>query len=201
MDIISPRVAVAAALASLAVAAPAVASAPQSVSPDSPKADWTGPVGNGLNPSFFLDGTVPGQAGTCGSPDDPRTACDRTLVHVTGVFGDGSTVKFRIDGFQPASDFDLRVYTADAAGTPDSYLGSPTSTDTGDSSPLGKSDPRYTAAGDYENKVVDLSRYADYQTGVVDQYFLVEVPYFIVAQDGYDGHAVVDAQPFVAPTA
>ena len=200
----SLRVALAATLAGLGLTAPALASAPQSVGNDgdSPvlKADWTGPVANGLNTSFFLDGTVPGQTGTCGTPDDPQTACDSTLVHVTGVYGDGSQIAFRIDGFQPVSDFDLRVYTADADGKPETYLGSPSSSDVSESSPLGDADPRYTSAGDYENKVVDLTQYADPATGVVDQTFVVEVPYFIAAQDSYSGHAVVTPQPFTPPT-
>lgn len=161
-------------------------------------ADWTGPTGLGVNLSYFLDGLL--TTGSCGDVAEPQAACDKTLVHVKGVVGDGSSVKFRIDGFLPISDFDIRVYTADADGNLDTYLGSPSSTDVSESSPLGSSDPRYTSIGDYENKLVDLSPYADYETGAIDQWFAVVVPYFLVVNDKYDGHATLDAKPFVPPT-
>lgn len=193
------RSALLAALAGLAALAPsALASDAQSVDTTTTKADWTGAAGNGLNTSFLLDGLA-GQKGTCGPLSDLRTACDATVVHVTGIVGEGSTVTFRIDGFLPISDFDLRVYTSDAEGNADTYLDSPTSTDVSESSPLGSDDPRYTSAGDYENKVVDVAQFADAETGVIDQYFVVQVPYFLVAQDSYDGHATLAAKPFVAP--
>ena len=190
------RHALLAALAGLGALAPsALASEPQSVSNATPEAKWISPVSNGVNTSFFLDSLIGG--GECGDLADPQTACDKTLVHVTGIAGDGSTVTFRIEGFQPVSDFDLRVYTADAEGNPDTYLGSPTGTDAGDSSPLGSDDPRYTSAGDYEYKTVPVE--FDPETGEVDQTFVVVVPYFLVAQDNYDGVATLDAKPFVAP--
>lgn len=183
-----------------AVTAPvASASDPVSVSSDpaSLQADWTSPVGSGLNTSFLLDGIA--TDGTCGDLDDPQAACDATVVHVSGVVGEGSTATFRIDGFLPVSDFDLRVYTADAQGNADTYLDSPTSTDVSESSPLGSSDPRYTGAGDYENKVIDVAQYSDPQTGEIDQYFVVQVPYFLVANDSYTGHVTLDPKPFVPP--
>lgn len=176
----------------------AFGSATQTVSPEKKQADWTGAAALGLNQSFLLDG-IAGQAGTCGALDDPRTACDKTLVHVTGIVGEGSSIKFRIDGFLPVSDFDIRVYTADAEGTIESYLGSPTSTDAGEQSGLGSDDPRYTSAGDYENKVVDVTQYANFETGEIDQWFAVVVPYFFSPNDGYAGHATLDAKPFVPP--
>ena len=202
---ISRSLALVAAAAGLAAAAPsAMASATQTLDvtgPGTVKADWSGPTAMGLNPSFFLDGTAPGQKGTCdGDASSPETACDKTLVHVTGIVGDGSSIKFRIDGFQQYSDFDLRVYESDADGTAGTYLGSPTSTDTYDSSPLGGNDPRGTAAGDYEYKVVDLAQYSDPETGAIDAYFQLQIPYFIVANDKYDGHATVTATQFVPPT-
>ena len=178
--------------------ATALGSPNQAISPDKLKADWTSPVGTGLNTSYFLDGTA-GQSGTCGALSDPRAACDKTLVHVTGVVGEGSSITFRIDGFLPVSDFDLRVYTAEADGTLVDDLGSPTTTDAEESSPLGELDPRRTSAGDFENKVVDITSYADYETGEIDQWFAVVVPYFLVANDKYAGHATLDAKPFVAP--
>src|SRR6478735_3671107 len=115
------------AVAGLGAFAPAALASPnQEINLDKAKADWTGPVASALNTSYFLDGTAPGQKGTCGAADDPQTACDKTLVHVTGIVGEGSSIKFRIDGFQQVSDFDLRVYTADATGAEGEYLGSPT---------------------------------------------------------------------------
>ena len=192
------RLALLGAFAGLAAAAPsALASDAQTVSPTAAAATWTSPVGSGINNSYFLDDLT--DAGECGDIADPQTACDKTLVRVTGVVGEGSTVKFAIDGFQPYSDFDLRVYTADAEGNLDAYLGSPTGTAAGDSSPLGSDDPRYTSAGDFEYKTVPVDTYADPETGEIDQYFAVVVPYFLVFEDSYDGHATLDAKPFVAP--
>lgn len=190
------------AAAGLALTAPgALASPDQSVTtegtPAKLKADWTGPVGNGLNTSFLFDGLA-GQKGTCGPATDLRTACDATVVRLTGVVGEGSTLTFRIDGFRPVSDFDLRVYTA-FGGEVDAYQGSPTSTDVSESSPLEKNDPRYTGAGDFENKVIDVFAFADPDTGFIDQEFIVQVPYFLVANDAYAGHATLDPRPFVAP--
>jgi hypothetical protein len=182
-----------------ALAPAALASPNQSVSPAKLKSDWTSPTATGLNTSFFLDGTAPGQKGTCGAMDNPQTACDKTLVHLTGVVGEGSSLKFRIDGFLPVSDFDIRVYTADEKGAEETYLGSPTDTDICSSSQLGCDDPRYTGPGDYENKVVDAFQYADPETGVVDQWFAVEVPYFIVSSDAYQGHVALTATEFVPP--
>lgn len=188
------------AFAALAAAAPsALASADQSVSPGeaTSKASWTSPVGSGVNTSFFLDSFTKG--GKCGAVSDPQTACDQTVVHVTGNLGVDSTLTFRIDGFLPTSDFDIRVYEADEDGTPEAYLGSPTSTDNDETSPLGSNDPRHTGAGDYENKVVAVGNYADPETGDIDQKFVVMVPYFLVLNDSYKGHATLTATEFVAP--
>lgn len=195
------RLAMLSALTGLAAMAPsALASPPQTVTSDPAglKADWTGPTATGLNTSYFLGGTGPIPDGSCANAE-PQTACDATLVHLTGTAGEGSTLTFRIDGFLPISDFDLRVSTANPDGSADTYLGSPTSSDVSESSPLGSDDPRYTFAGDYENKVVNVADYADPDTGAVDQYFLVEVPYFVVTSDAYTGHATLDAKPFVPP--
>lgn len=187
------------AVAGLAALAPtALASPAQTLTNAAPAATWTGPHGLGANVSFFLDSLT--GTGTCsGDVADPQTACDKTLVRVNGIVGEGSTVTFRIEGFQPVSDFDLRVYTADADGNEDTYLGSPTSSDVSESSPLEDLDPRYTGVGDFENKVVDVSAFADPDTGEIDQYFLVEVPYFLVNHDTYDGLATLAATEFVAP--
>lgn len=197
MHISCRPLALALALAGLAPAT-ALGSANQTVSNEKLKADWTGAPALGLNQSFLLDG-IGGQVGTCGALTDPRTACDKTLVHLTGIVGEGSTLKFRIDGFLPVSDFDLRVYTSDETGALDSYLGSPSSTDVSETSPAGSGDPRYTGPGDYENKVVDVTPYADFETGEIDQWFAVVVPYFLTPMDSYAGHATLDAKPFVPP--
>ncbi|MCW2992046.1 MAG: hypothetical protein JWM73_2640 [Solirubrobacterales bacterium] len=199
MHISAPRAALAAALAGLALAAPAVAAPDRSVAidPAAPAVSWDGAAGTGLNTSFFLDGTAPGQTGTCAK--DPNTMCETTLVHVTGDDIGAGSVKFRIDGFQPISDFDLRVYTSDETGAPGDDISDPHG-DVADSSPLGTSDPRHTSAGDYETTTIDLGEYLDGAGGPLDAYFLVEVPYFIVAQDTYAGHATLTSTPFVAET-
>ena len=184
--------ALAAALSSLAVLAPAAGAAPDravTVSPDAAKATWTGVPAPALNVSFLPPaGPV---KGTC--TKDPQYYCDLTLVHVTAADISDGNVTFRIDGFQPYSDFDLRVYASDADGNPDTYLGSPAS-DNAATSPLGANDPRNTAAGDYESKAVPLGGDIDAQNAV-DEYFLVEVPYFMVANDQYTGHATLTTTP------
>jgi hypothetical protein len=196
MHISAPRAALVAALAGLGLAAPAGAATDNSVAvtPAAPTADWTGAVGSGLNTSFFLGGTGPIPDGACAK--DPNTMCESTLVHVTGDGIGAGSVKFRIDGFQPVSDFDLRVYTSDATGAPDDDLTAPHG-DVADSSPLGTDDPRHSSAGDFETTIVDLGTYLDGEGGPVDQYFLVEVPYFIVAEDSYKGHVTLTTEPYV----
>ena len=180
-----------------APAAHAAADHTVTVSPDALKADWAGATSSALNTSFFLDGTAPGQKGTCAK--DPNTMCETTLVHATGDALGGGKLTLRIDGFAQYSDFDLRAYESDASGTVGKYLGSPTS-DNSKTSPLGGNDPRNTAAGDYESKAIDIGGYLD-ETGKLDAYFLVEVPYFIVANDSYKGHATLsDLTPFEPPT-
>ena len=201
---ISRSLALVAAAAGLALTAPSALAAPatktiDATTPGTYKADWTGATAVGANNSYFLDGTAPGVKGTCaGDTATPNTACEKTLVHVKGIAGDGSTLTLRIDGFQQYSDFDLRAYESDATGAEGNYLGSPSSDPTATTSlPV---DALATANGDPEYKTVDLTQYADATTGAVDAYFLVEVPYFDVPNDKYDGHAVVDAKPFVPAT-
>ncbi len=173
------------ALAALALAAPASASPTVTISPTS-AATWTGPVGNGANVSHFADlGVGPSQLrGKCGS--DLQTNCDITLVHITGAPTSGGSVKFRIDGFQPYSDFDLRVYGSDASGEQYEDLTAPQG-DVAASSPLGSDDPRHTSAGDFETTEVSLSGYVSGGQA----WFLVKVPYFLVANDTYTGHATL----------
>ena len=164
---LNSRLALLAALAGLSALAPsALASEAQSVDNTKTAASWTGPIANGLNVSFLLDGIA--TDGECGDLASPDTACDSTVVHVTGIVGEGSTLTFRIDGFLPVSDFDLRVYTADAEGNPETYLDSPTSTDVSDSSPLGSSDPATRRPATIENKVVDVAQFANPETGEID---------------------------------
>jgi hypothetical protein len=157
-------------------------------------ATWTGTAGTGLNTSFFLDGTAPGQKGTCGTVDDPRTACETTLVHLTGAPIGGGTATFRIDGFQPVSDFDLRVSNSDETGGPDGDPFDPTGDS--ESGPLGDLDPRATSAGDFETVTVSLP---EGDGTPLDQYFVVQVPYFLVASDSYTGTVKLETTPYVAP--
>lgn len=156
--------------------------------------EWTGSEGSGLNTSWFLDGTA--TTGSCADADE-QSRCDSTLVQVDPdlvLAKSGVPLTFRIEGFDPTDDYDLRVYASDAQGTARTYLGSPDS-DAQAGSPL-PIDPRATSFGDYETKVVPNAR--------AGQYYLVEVVYFAVA-DGtsYTGRATlskVPDQPEPAPT-
>lgn len=164
--------------ATLAAAAPAAASPDATVTPDAPVATWNGPAANGLNTSFFLDGIA--TTGSCANTDE-QTRCDSTKVFIDAdTYASNAKLTFRIEGFRQVDDFDLRVYDLgtkpNSAGT---YLGSPTSTDVSNSSPLGSDDPRYTSAGDFENKEV---------TGIkADRWYRVDVVYFATAGGTYTG--------------
>jgi hypothetical protein len=173
------------------VAVPAAqASPPVTVTTGLP-ATWTSAAGSGLNTTFFTDSLV--HKGQCGA--DAYNLCDDTLVHVTAdQVVEGTTMKFRIDGFSQTSDFDLRVYESDAAGAAGTYSGSPTgdaaANDIAAGTPAAGNDPRATAAGDPETKVIDVTGLVD-DTGALDAYFLVRIPYFTVANDSYTGHATL----------
>lgn len=184
------------ALAGLAVAAPAnAADRTVTVTPAAPAVSWAGPLTNGLNLTFLVDGPGATKA-ACGK--DLQNYCDTTLVHVLADnVAEGMRIKFRIDGFGQASDFDLKVYASDETGAADGELGSPTG-DAAASDPFngtpaaGKGlDLRQTAAGDYETNILDLGDARDPDTGAVDAYYLVQVPYFMVANDTYAGHATL----------
>lgn len=167
------------AAAALVLAAPAAASPQVTLTADAPKATWKGPTATGFNTSFFLDGLA--TTGTCANTDD-ASRCDSTIVAIDAKkLGPGSKLAVRMDGFRPVDDFDLRVYDLGTKPTSaGNYLGSPTSTDVSESSPLGTNDPRFTFAGDFENKEV-----APLKTGL--RYFRVEVVYFAVAAGSYNG--------------
>jgi hypothetical protein len=168
--------------ASLLFAAPAAAfDGEATVTHEQPAAKLSGPVATGLNVSFFVHSLT----GTGGCGTDVVNRCATFLFKAdefVGTQGLGAvktaTATFRLDGYTAASDFDLRVYESNEQGQPGTYLGSPTSTDVGDSSPLGGDDPRYTGAGDFENKVVPGVR--------PGRYYLVMVPYFSVVEDKPD---------------
>lgn len=177
-------------LAALAVAAPAASAAPDrtvSVTHEAPKASYTGATGNGANVSYFLDGTA--TKGACGKTDQDR--CDSTLVRIDSLVEKSAKLKVLMNGFAPVSDFDLRVYASNDKGERLSYLGSPDS-ETAKTSPLGTSDPRATSAGDFESKEI---------SGVkTNQYYLIEVVYFAVANDKYTGTVeVTKTLPTPAP--
>lgn len=145
---------------------------------------WTGATANGANVTWFPHSLIGG--GTCNA--DPRTYCDETLIKVDVLKTDNkTTLKFRIDGFgKPTDDFDLRVYSSNAAGEPVTYLGSPTG-DVAATSPLGADDPRHTGPGDFETKIA---------TGVKPgSYYLVQVVYFSVASSSYKGTVEMSKLP------
>lgn len=200
MDISARRLLALAFLAGATCAAPASAATfdhNATLSPDAATATWTGATSTALNTSFFLDGTAPGQKGTCGK--DPNTMCENGLVHVVASGVSGGQAVFRIDGFQPYSDFDLRVYSADDQGAPDGDSISPTGDNEG-TSPAGGNDPRNTGAGDFETTTVDLSGYVD-EAGNLDAYFLIQVPYFTVVNDSYKFSAKLAGLTPFEPTA
>ena len=149
----------------------------------------------GFNTSWLLyETSTKAPAPVCGK--DPNTMCESTLVHVTGDdIGDG-TLTLRLDGFQPYSDFDLKSYESDASGTQGKKLASPVG-DVTKSSPLGGSDPRQTAAGDFETTTLQLGDYLDGEGGPLDAYFLIEIPYFMVPNDTYRLTATLATTPFV----
>jgi hypothetical protein len=168
-------VAIVGAAVAVAMAAPAAQAAPRkaTVTPTA-KAAWNGTTAVGLNGTWFTDSLRP--SGACGK--DTQNYCDDTLVHFTSTTAPAdSYLTFRIDGFQPVSDFDLRVYLADSTGEPIEYLGSPTG-DVTKTSPAGSDDPRNTWIGDYESKTVNA---------LPGDYYLVRVVYFTVANDAYKG--------------
>src|SRR3954447_23079586 len=143
------------ALAASALIVPAAHASPgQELNPAKPTVKWTSAAGTDLNVTWLVDSLHP--TGQCGA--DVYRFCDETLVHfTTPLLADGTQLKFRIENFNPvASDFDLRVYESDATGAADRYLGGATG-DTATTSPLKGNDPRSTAAGDPETKVVDPS--------------------------------------------
>lgn len=185
------RVALAATLVSLALAAPAGAALDRTVEvTPTTKADWTSLPGSGLNLTWLANsGPAKGACGT-----DLQNRCELTLVHVTATNVATAALTFRIDGFGPASDFDLRVYASDAQGT---FGGKTVASPKGDSTkgPLGEDDPRNTAAGDFETVELVADDAIDLATGELDAYYLVMVPYFAVFNDKYSGHVSLTTTP------
>lgn len=185
------RVALAATLVSLALAAPAGAALTRTVDvTPTTRADWTSPLGSGLNLTWLAN-TGPAK-GACGT--DPQNYCELTLVHVTAKDVATAALTFRIDGFGPASDFDLRVYASDPQGT---FSGKTVASPKGDSTkgPLGGDDPRNTAAGDFETVELVADDAIDFETNKLDAYYLVMVPYFTVFNDKYSGHVSLATTP------
>jgi hypothetical protein len=125
--------------------------------PEAP-ASWDGAVASGQNRTFD-----PADPSACGKA--LANYCDITLVNVVpGDFYDrvaGGGVEFSTGGANPGTDLDLFVYTSDAAGNVDEFVGvSGGATDVERVSVLGA-------------------------TG----YFLVVVVYFNATNTGYDGAA------------
>ncbi len=158
------------------------------------KQSWSGATMTATNPSNYTD-TVPRPELADRCTKEQTTYCEHALVRVVLSDVGGGTLKFRLEGFMPTSDFDLRVYDADETGEPVGGYRTPK----GDSTdgPLGDDDPRNTWSGDYETTLVDLSNLVDPETGALDAYFLVQVPYWLVANDSYDASVeLVDVTPF-----
>jgi hypothetical protein len=160
-----------AALAALALAAPAAQAAPdRTLQLDdatlTQKASST--PASGVNTSYFEETAAPGAC-----TKNPNQYCETTLIAI----GEETTKKsltVKIDGFQTTSDFDLRVYKAKADGTKQgAWLGSPTAEGNG---PFNAVLP--TFFGDFESYTV-----SNVKKGT---FYLVEVVYFAVVNDKYD---------------
>ena len=149
------------------------------VNKDTLKTTWTGATTSGANASWFGDFVTDG--GTCNSTE-ATAYCDETLVKVDIRKTKSNTqLKLRIDQFgKPSDDFDLRVYESNANGDRITYLGSPAG-EVCETSPLGCDDPRNTAAGDFETKIISNIKAC--------QYYLVQVVYFAVVESNYRGSA------------
>jgi hypothetical protein len=178
------------AAAGLAAAAPAAHAAKDQVVTAEKGATWTSAPASGLNTSFLLGET----RGTCAGTD-ATNICDTTLVHVTATDVESAVASFRIEGYRPTSDFDIRVYESDAEGTKGAKVGT-LAGDVDKDSPLGADDPRHTGPGDFETTTVPLA--ADEDTNDIDAYYLVVVPYFAVANDSYTGKAGIAVTPLPA---
>src|SRR3954470_16892637 len=99
----------------LAPAAPAAVQRNRTVTPQQAAQPWTGVAGPGANQAFDAQTATP-----C-NVNDAATRCDETLlnVNVAPSFWDttGGGVEINVNGFTSANDdFDLFVYTSNAAG-------------------------------------------------------------------------------------
>jgi hypothetical protein len=173
------RIFVLAALAALGAAAPAAASPDKTITPAAPEAKWTGPVANGLNTSWFLDGLA--TTGTCANTDE-QSRCDSTKVFLSADrLASGAKLKVRMDGFKATDDFDLRVYDL---GTRPTSAGTKVGEPIGDvaaTSPLGTRDPRHTGPGDFETTEVPIP------TIKGGRWYRIDIVYFSVVQGAYNG--------------
>ncbi|MEA2449213.1 MAG: hypothetical protein QOG63_1145 [Thermoleophilaceae bacterium] len=121
--------------------------------------EWDGVVANGSNQAYD-----PASGEPCPATP-PRTApnqCDTTLLHVNSPTFGGIEVSIAENDTLPApADFDLYVYSSDAAGTRGNLVASSAS------------------AGGSESAAIDAA----------SGYYLVQVVYFDVTGEGYHGIA------------
>src|SRR4051794_35530944 len=145
-----------------AAAAPAAVQRNRTVTPQQAAQPWTGVAGPGNNQGFNPQTATPCNA------NDPATRCDETLlnVNVAPSFWDtnGGGVEINVNGFSsPNDDFDLFVYTSNAAGDVGKFVTA-------------------SAGGAGQNENVALQR--------ASGFFLVVVVYFQVGNgDTYTGNA------------
>lgn len=186
--------------AALLVAAPASATPDRTVeiTAANPTDEFTSADATAVNLSQGYGGVDDRLPFSC--TQDPTTMCDRTLVHVSLSDVQDAELTFRLEGFGPATDFDLRVYEAapdgthgeghlDAEGDPsDPELPIPV---------VGDPRPSLNAAGTYETAIANLSG----TEGLVDQYFVVEIPYFTVVNDHYTLKVALTSTTPYDPTA
>lgn len=187
------RLAAVTAAAALTLLAPGASAAPDRTASltrgETPTSSvsWTSAPNSGANTSWFLDGLA--TTGECGK--DLDSYCDNTLIKldVTKI-SPSTTLTFRIQDFNQATDIDLRVYESDRNGAAIRYLGAPVG-DASKGSPLGTSDPRNTFSGDAETK--ELKN----EDIVAGGYYLVQAVHFTAAQATYKG--IVTATNLPAP--
>jgi hypothetical protein len=166
---VSTRGSLLAAVVALAVAAPAAPAADQrfDLSPSNQQASWPGPTATAFNTTFAFPFPETTGTGSCGK--GLLNFCHTTLV-------------FRIDGFEPHEDLDLRLQRLDPSTfapleTLSPARRCPVSEGTG---------PVPLLAGDAESCTVGVKR---------GQVYLLEVVYFAVPGGDYRGSVALSGVP------
>jgi hypothetical protein len=180
---VSTRGSLLAAVVALAVAAPAAPAADQrfDLSPSNQQASWPGPTATAFNTTFAFPFPETTGTGSCGK--GLLNFCHTTLVF-TGdePLPPAAKLVFRIDGFEPHEDLDLRLQRLDPSTfapleTLSPARRCPVSEGTG---------PVPLLAGDAESCTVGVKR---------GQVYLLEVVYFAVPGGDYRGSVALSGVP------